>query len=110
VGLDELETQVGQLKEEFDLLAVVRRIACRKRCHRKGVFAEDMVRGPCEVGGIGSAGERHDQRRYFGQCGEQRALFCIGKLDGGFIRANLNKCLHAKPSIPQALAAILRHE
>ena len=99
VGLDEFMMDVLGADEVFDDVAIVRGVTGRKGGDRKRAIAESFLRGPCEVGRIGSAGQRHDDGRNPGELCQQLSLFFSGGWAIILRDSDLDDCGHMEISV-----------
>ena len=72
------------------MVAVVGGIGGRNCGDGKGAFAKRLMGGPGEVGGVGSAGERDDEGREFGEIGEELSLLLLTRERRGFVETDLD--------------------
>ena len=96
VSFDELVADGELLEEGSELFAVVGGVGRRNCGDGERAFAEGMMGGPGEIGGVGSAGESDDEGGKFGEIGEELSLLLLARKRERSIEADLDDGAHGK--------------
>src|SRR6267154_1986627 len=82
--------KTARVRQFIHYAAIMSGVTRGQRCNRERAGSQRFVGGPGQVGGVGSARERDNQRGNFREASEQKSFFLFGRQRVALGSMNLN--------------------